>query len=54
MNVETVFMLEVSPDEGETWQLTSAKPSSPVLAYLHIQGSPWYDVASGLTYRWPQ
>ena len=44
--------IELSTD-GETWQLKNVLASAPVLAYLHIQGSPWHDVASGLTYRWP-
>lgn len=51
---ETIVLLQVSADDGQTWKDTSAKPSSAVLAYLYNQGSPWYDVATGLTYRWPQ
>lgn len=51
---DTVFMVEVSDDDGLTWALEDVKPSSPVIAYLHNQGSPWYDVASGYTYRWLQ
>lgn len=45
------YALEVSSD-GESFDAITVRASSPIIAYLSIQGSPWYDVASGFTYRW--